>query len=96
MPWHFEFDAVKSESNLAKHGIDFFHAQLLWEDDERLEIPARTGDEQRWIVIGRIDGRLWAAVVTKRRHAVRLISVRRARTSEEVLYEGPRVRRRFR
>ena len=89
MPWHFEFDAVESESNLAKHGIDFFPAQLLWEDDDRLEIPARTGDEQRWFVIGRIDGRPWAAVVTKRRRAVRLISVRRARTSEEVLSEGP-------
>ena len=89
VPWHFEFDPAKSESNVAKHGIDFFRAQLLWEDADRLEIPARTSEEQRWIVIGRIDERLWAAVVTKRRHAIRIISVRRARAAEEVRYEGP-------
>ena len=80
---------MKSASNLAKHGIDFSSAQALWHDPDRMEIPARSADEQRWVVIGRIDGRLWAAVVTRRRHAVRLISVRRARMSEEALYEGP-------
>ena len=89
MAWQFEFDPVKSASNLAKHGIDFASAQKLWDDADRVEIPARSADEQRWVVIGRIDGRLWAAVVTRRRHAVRLISVRRARMSEEELYEGP-------
>lgn len=89
MAWQFEFDPVKSASNLAKHGIDFASAQALWHDPDRMEIPARSGDEVRWIVIGRIDGRLWAAVVTSRRHAMRLISVRRARISEEELYEGP-------
>lgn len=89
MAWQFEFDPVKSASNLAKHGIDFASAQALWRDPDRMEIPARSGDEERWIVIGRIDGRLWAAVVTRRRHAMRLISVRRARMSEEELYEGP-------
>ena len=89
MAWQFECDPVKSASNLAKHGIDFSSAQALWHDPDRMEIPARSADEQRWVVIGRIDGRLWAAVVTRRRHAVRLISVRRARMSEEALYEGP-------
>lgn len=89
MAWQFEFDPVKSASNLAKHGIDFASAQALWHDPDRVEIPARSGDEERWLVIGRIDGRLWAAVVTRRRHAMRLISVRRARLSEGELYEGP-------
>lgn len=37
----FEFDPAKSESNAKKHGIDFVEAQLLWADDNRIEIPAR-------------------------------------------------------
>lgn len=84
----FEFDPAKSAANLAKHGIDFDHAQSLWDDEDYLEIPARTQDEPRWIVLGRIDGRVWAAIVTRRGQAVRIISVRRARLTEEALYEG--------
>jgi uncharacterized DUF497 family protein len=38
----FAFDPVKSDSNLAKHGIDFLAAQQLWNDAELLELPART------------------------------------------------------
>lgn len=54
----------------------------------RLEIPARTQDEARWIVLGLIDGRVWAVIVTRRGQAIRIISVRRARSAEEALYEG--------
>ena len=48
----FEFDAAKSESNRAKHGIDFVEAQILWNDPMLLEIPAKTDDELRYLVIG--------------------------------------------
>lgn len=85
---YFEFDPAKSAANLAKHGIDFDQAQVLWEDEDHLEIPARTQDEPRWIVLGQINGRAWAAIVTRRGRAVRIISVRRARAEEESLYEG--------
>lgn len=57
----FEFDPGKSASNLAKHGIDFADAKALWDDEDHLEVPARTQDEPRWVVIGRIDGRVWTA-----------------------------------
>ena len=30
----FEFDRTKSESNRAKHGIDFVDVQALWDDKE--------------------------------------------------------------
>lgn len=79
---------MKSAANLTKHGIDFDRAQSLWEDEDYLEIPARTQDEPRWIVLGRIDGRVWAAIVTRRGQAIRIISARRARPTEEALYEG--------
>jgi uncharacterized protein len=40
------------------------------------------------LVIGRIDGKCWSAVVTYRDGNIRLISVRRARKSEVALYES--------
>ena len=84
----FEFDPAKSEANLLKHGIDFTGAQTLWRDTHRIEVPARTTDEPRWMVIGQIDGRVWSAVVTYRDDYVRIISVRVSRQSEVALYEG--------
>ena len=84
----FEFDAAKSESNRTKHGIDFVEAQGLWRDPMLLEIPAKTDDEPRYLVIGSIDGKHWSAVITYRGANVRLISVRHARTEEVALYES--------
>ena len=84
----FEFNAAKSESNRKKHGIDFVEAQGLWNDPMLLEIPAKTDDEPRYLVIGLIDGKHWSAVITYRGACVRLISVRRARVEEVVLYES--------
>ena len=84
----FEFDPAKSESNRAKHGIDFVEAQGLWNDPMLLEIPVKTDDEPRYLVIGLTDGKHWSAVVTYRGTNVRLISVRRARTKEVAIYES--------
>ena len=84
----FEFGATKSESNRAKHGIDFVEAQCLWKDAMLLEIPAKTEDEPRFLAIGQIEGKHWSAVITYRGSNVRLISVRRARTEEVALYES--------
>lgn len=84
----FEFDEAKSEANRAKHGIDFVRAQALWDDPDLLEIPARTTDETRFLIIGLIEGRHWSAVVTYRNESVRIISVRRSRDEEVVLYES--------
>ncbi len=84
----FEFDDNKSESNRSKHGIDFVEAQELWDDPELLEIPARTEDEPRFFVIGRIAGKCWSAVITYREQRIRIISVRRSRKQEIALYES--------
>jgi uncharacterized DUF497 family protein len=84
----FEFDPDKSRSNRQKHGIDFIQAQSLWEDIDRIEIPARTQDEPRYMVVGKIAGKHWAAVITYRGDNVRIISVRRANPSEVMLYES--------
>lgn len=84
----FEFDAAKSRSNLAKHGIDFIDAQLLWDDPRLLEIPARAEDEPRFLMIGLINKKHWSAVVTYRGANIRLISVRQSRDEEVTLYES--------
>ena len=84
----FEFDPDKSDRNLAKHGIDFIEAQRLWNDQNLLEIPARTEDEPRLIIIGQIDARHWSAVITYCSDDIRIISVRRSREEEVVLYES--------
>jgi uncharacterized DUF497 family protein len=81
----FEFDTAKS-ANLEKHGIDFIGAQALWCDADRLEIPARSLDEPRTQVIGRIGDVVWSAFITMRGDRVRIISVRRARDEEKAAY----------
>ena len=82
----FEFDQAKSAANRAKHGVDFVAAQAIWKDPDRLEVPARSVDEPRTQVLGRIDGVLWSAFVTARESRLRIISVRRARDEEEAAY----------
>jgi uncharacterized protein len=84
----FEYDPKKSQTNREKHGIDFEEAQALWTDEDRLEIPAKTLDEPRYLVVGKINGKHWSAVITYRRENVRIISVRRSRDEEIELYES--------
>jgi uncharacterized protein len=60
----FAFDPAKSKANLRKHGIDFLAAQALRRDPALLEIPARTTDEERFLVIARLQGKHWSAVIT--------------------------------
>jgi uncharacterized DUF497 family protein len=82
----FEFDPAKSTANRKKHGIDFIVAQALWSDPDRLEISARSFDEPRTQVLGRIGDVVWSAFITMRGDRVRIISVRRARDEEKAAY----------
>jgi uncharacterized DUF497 family protein len=84
----FEFDNDKSSKNRKKHGIDFFQAQLLWEDPDRVVIPARTTDEPRYLLIGKINEKCWSAVFTHRNDKLRIISVCRSRIEEVDIYES--------
>ena len=83
----YEFDEAKSAANKAKHGLDFSEAQSLWQDVDALEIPAQSDVAQRKMLIARIEKNIWAAIFTERKTKIRIISVRRARSSEEALYE---------
>ena len=84
----FEYDEAKSRANQQKHGIDFERAQVLWEDPDLIEIPARTVDEPRVLVVAKAGGKYWSAVITYRDQRRRIISVRRAREQEIAIYES--------
>ena len=84
---NFEYDENKSQSNLAKHGMNFVEAQKLWNDPNLLEIPSRIQDEPRFVVIGKISSKHWSGVITYRDQDIRIIPVHRSRTQEVALYE---------
>ena len=82
----FEFDPQKSEINKAKHGIDFVEAQKLWKS-KVVVLPARDRLEKRYLALGAMDSRHWAAIITYRGATIRIISVRRSTPSEIKMYE---------
>ena len=84
----FEFDKHKSQINKKRHGIDFTEAQALWNDPDRIEIPAKTIDEQRFLIIGKISDRYWSSIITYRNDKIRIISARRSRKEEIKIYES--------
>jgi uncharacterized DUF497 family protein len=84
----FEFDDNKSKSNKNKHNIDFHEAKALWNDPDFVEIPIKTDDEARYMVVGKISGKHWSGIITYRGEKTRIISVRRSRKEEVKIYEG--------
>ena len=84
----FEYDPVKSEDNLKKHGINFDDSQELWNDPDCIVIPAKTLDEKRYLLIGKIHDKMWSAIFTIRNKKIRIISVRRSRKNEEKIYKS--------
>lgn len=71
----FEFDPSKNQRNREKHGIDFNEARSLWDDEDRLEIPAKAQDELCFLLVGKISNKYWSAVITYRGENIRIISV---------------------
>ena len=82
----FEFDPWKSESNKAKHGIDFMEAQALWKSKIVL-LAAKDAREKRYMAIGKIGSEHWSAIITYRGTTIRIISVRKSTALEIDTYE---------
>lgn len=81
----FIYDNKKSISNKTKHGISFEEAKELW-SGPYVELEARTIDEPRFMIIGKIHGKCYSWIYTIRDESIRLISARRSRKSEEEIY----------
>ena len=60
----FEWNDKKNRSNMIKHGIDFTTAKALWDDPNRIEIHTGHPIENRTILIGKIEEKLWASIFT--------------------------------
>ena len=86
-PQGFEWDNKKNRANVAKHGIDFTRAVGVFSDPAAVSVPSshRLG-EQRYLMVGELDGALITVVYTLRGNKIRIISSRRARRSERKRY----------
>ena len=82
----FEFDPAKSASNKDKHGIDFVDAQQLWLDERRIVAPLVMETEERYIMVAKLQHKIWSMIFTYREGRIRIISVRRARDRERQHY----------
>lgn len=85
----FEWDEAKAGRNLAKHGVDFDWAVLVFADPRRLTLDDNRHDygEPRQNTIGAVDDAIILCVTHTNRHgALRLISARRASRHERKLY----------
>lgn len=81
------FDPAKDASNQKKHGVSLARfAEMEFERALSARDDAHSDDEERWIFIGPIDGRLMVGVVTYREEDTRVISLRPASRSERSSY----------
>jgi uncharacterized protein len=80
-----EWDDIKAEANLQKHGIDFEDAIGIFEGPV-LEIRSDRDGEERYKAIGVLEGLEITVVYTPRGSRRRIISARRARINERAAY----------
>ena len=81
----FEWNEKKAAENYAKHGIDFEHAKLMFNDIFAVEgfddnVPY---GEDRFTILGMAEGVILFVVYTERADRIRLISARRATRHEQ-------------
>jgi len=86
--WHEE----KNRQNLAKHGVSFELAALVFDDPLQRSLPDPRGDEERWQTMGCVGGVLILMVVhtikeEEDEEEVRIISARKATRRERRAYE---------
>ncbi|MBY0507811.1 MAG: BrnT family toxin [Bryobacteraceae bacterium] len=94
--YEFEWDPVKANTNLSKHGLDFERAATVFLDPLAVTIPDEEHSEAelRWITLGMDAGGEYALVIhtfewlADERGRVRLISARRPTRSEIRNYEA--------
>ena len=85
----FEWDQVKSNANLLKHGVPFADTFAVFEDPHALTVDQIVDGEQRHLTLG-MDafGRVLVVAYTWRADKIRIISARRATRSQVRQYES--------
>lgn len=84
----FEWDPRKNKRNIRKHGIDFKDSRIIF-DGPFLKIRdnRKHYGEERWIVIGRLDGAIVVVACTYRGEKIRIISIRGATEREKKKFQ---------
>ena len=90
MGYIFEWDPVKAEANVRKHGVTFDEASTVFGDPLNLLMadPDHSLDEKRYLLLGMSNRRrLLVVTFAERPPRTRLISARRATRQERRRYE---------
>jgi len=84
----FEWNKSKARDNFAKHGVSFELAKRAFDDPFALEFldDREDYDEQRFAIIGMVEGRIFYVVYAERRNLIRIISARSANRHEQETY----------
>ncbi len=86
----FEWDPVKADLNLDKHGVSFDEAATVFADPLSItyDDPDHSQDEERFLTYGTSrSGRLLIVSHTDRADRIRIISARRTTARERRKYE---------
>jgi uncharacterized DUF497 family protein len=82
----FEWDEDKRLRNIAKHGLDFVRAQLVFDGRPFVTASSRHLEEERWLTTAIVDDRYLTVIWTDRGNTIRIISARSARDAEKRTY----------
>lgn len=82
----FEWDEAKRLINLARRGLDFEDAILLFDGRSVATAPSLRNNEHRFVSTAEIEGKLYTVVWVWRDENRRIISFRRAGRAEEGAY----------
>jgi len=75
----FEWDADKGQENIAKHGVDFVRAAMIFQNPVIAEIDARKRyGEMRYRALGHIEDEFYVVIYTWRGKARRIVSAWKA------------------
>jgi hypothetical protein len=84
----FEWSKSKAKDNYAKHGVSFEMAIGVFRDPFAFEYLDERQDygEERFVIIGMVDGYVLFVAYTERNDVIRIISARRATKHEQEAY----------
>jgi len=86
----FEWDPEKAKLNESKHGVSFFEACEIFDDDDSSAVPDpdHSVDEERYLIFGLSKAGSYLVVsYTERGDRIRLISARQMTPREREAYE---------
>ncbi len=87
---NFQWDEEKSNACFQARGFDFAYAASAFADPDRMirQDSRFSYGEDRYQLIGRIEGRLYVLIYTPRQNGIRIISARKANLREVRHYEN--------